>query len=116
MCVVSMVGDHYRDKWVARPYFPTIIQPNIIPNLPNLPKTGKAKGSGVLPPVPISREEFDQLRKEVLELKELLIRAKKYDEDNNEPHCEIEEKMEILRKMAAIVGINLDDVIGKSGE
>ena len=92
MCVVSMVGDHYRDKWEPRRYFPSIIYSN---------PTATS----------ITREEFDQLRAEVAELKLLLIRAKAYDEKNNEPHCEIEEKMEILRKVAELVGVDLNDVL-----
>lgn len=45
-------------------------------------------------------------------MKELLRRAKKYDEDNGEPDCEIDEKMAFLRAIAARVGVSLDDVIG----
>jgi hypothetical protein len=96
MCAVSMAGDFYRDKWNQTPHpFPT-----------PLPLY-------TLPPPPVTREEFDQLKREVLDMKELLKRAKKYDEDNGEPNCEIEDKMDFLRKVAALVGVNLDDVIGK---
>ncbi len=44
-------------------------------------------------------------------MKELLKRAKDYDIRNNEPDCEIEEKMEFLKKVAALVGINLDEIL-----
>ena len=71
MCVVSMIGDHYHDKWK---WVEPIINPNqYIPNY-NIS-------------VGISREEFEQLKKEVLEMKELLKRAVKYDIENNEPNC-----------------------------
>lgn len=98
MCVSSMIGDHYRDKWTDPhrddgwhvPYTPS--QPIILPS-------------------PISRDEFDALKKEVLEMKKLLKRAKDYDERNNEPECEVDEKMDLLRRVAKLVGVSLDDVI-----
>lgn len=87
-----MIGDHYRDKWDDRQWFPNIGQ------------------LGYLVP-PISREEFDALKREVVEMKELLRRAKLYDEKNGEPACEIDEKMDLLRKVAKLVGVDLNDVI-----
>jgi hypothetical protein len=89
-----MIGDHYRDKWrnLSGPYFPNTLQ-----QWPTFP----------------TRAEFDELKRQVEEMKELLKRAKKYDEDNGEPNCELDEKMAILRKVAEMVGISLDDVIGK---
>ena len=88
MCVVSMVGDHYHDKWNQPPY------KQLFTNTPE-----------------VSRAEFEALKKEVQEMKALLKRAKEYDERNNEPNCEIEEKMKTLRKIAELVGVNLDDVL-----
>ena len=41
--------------------------------------------------------------------------AKEYDERNNEPDCEVDEKMDLLRRVAKLVGVDLDDVIGKKG-
>ena len=90
MCVVSMIGDHFNDKYKNYPVQPWVINT----------------------PVPISRQEFDALRKEVQEMKALLIRAKKYDEDNNEPHCEMEDKVELLKKVAKYVGVDLKEVFG----
>lgn len=98
MCVVSMVGDHYRDVWTD----PNRNGWHTGPSVPNMP---------IILPSPISREEFDALKKEVLEMKALLKRAKEYDERNNEPECEVDEKMDLLRKVAKLVGIDLDDVI-----
>jgi len=90
-----MIADHFRDKWTS----PAI----------GLPIT-------INPFAPVSivgRDEFEALKKEVLEMKELLKRAKAYDEKNGEPDCEIDEKMDLLRRVAAMVGVNLDDVIRK---
>lgn len=98
-----MIGDHYQDKWKTLPYtYPP--NKNIPSQKEEIEKLFKS---------PVTREEFEALKKEVLEMKELLKRAKEYDEKNNEPHCEIENKMDFLRKVSALVGINLDDVIGK---
>ena len=104
MCSVSMIGDHYRDQWQPKPWF----QPNINPGLPG----GGLYGGGV----PISRAEFDDLKRQVEEMKLLLARAKEYDERNGEPECEVDEKMDLLRKVAKLVGIELDDVIGPKSQ
>ncbi len=60
MCVVSMVGDHYNDKW--RDFFPK--QP-----LPNNPFIAPQRYTNF---PEITREEFNQLKKEVEDMKELL--------------------------------------------
>lgn len=101
MCVVSMIGDHFGRKWDD--YFP---KPQLLTPWP-------VPTSNPWPSLPPTREEFDKLKGEVEEMKALLIKAKEYDEKHNEPHCEVEEKMEKLRKIAELVGISLDDVIGK---
>lgn len=98
MCVVSMVGDFYHEKW----------NPLLIPN-PNVSIDTKFFQTIL----PVSREEFDSLKKEVLEMKELLRRAKIYDEKNGEPNCEVEAKLVTLKKIAELVGISLDDVFPK---
>lgn len=90
MCVVSFVGDHFQQKWAQPIYQQTFT---------NIPEITKA--------------EFDALKKEVEEMKALLIKAKEYDEKNNEPNCEIEEKMKFLKEVAKLVGIDLDEVLKK---
>lgn len=92
MCAVSMVLDHYQDKW-NDPLRHWVFNPS---------------------PFEVSREEFEALKKEVLEMKELLKRAKKYDADNNQPDCEIDEKVALVRKVAELVGVDLDDIITKA--
>jgi len=94
MCVVSMVGEFYEHKW-----WPMI--PNTVPNT-----------TFTFPP-PVTREEFEILKREVEDMKILLGMAKKYDESTGQKDCEIDEKMEKLRKVAEIVGIDLDDVLKK---
>lgn len=92
MCVVSMIGDHYDDKW-REPFNGKLI---------NTGTTYTFTG--------VSQKEFDDLKKEVEEMKQLLIKAKIYDEKNNEPDCEVEDKVAFLRKVAEAVGINLEEV------
>lgn len=91
MCVVSMVGDYYGDKWKDQMIFTS--PPTFIP--------------------PVSREEFEELKREVEDMKQLLIRAKLYDEANGEPDCSMDEKLEILRRVAEMVGVDLSDVLGE---
>lgn len=96
MCTVSMVGDHYNEIFKQRNWYPQIT------SFPNAQQAIQ----------PVTRQEFDELKRQVEEMKALLARAKEYDERNNEPECEVEEKMEILRKVAKLVGVSLDDVLG----
>ncbi len=92
MCVASMIADHYRDKWwPAQPY----VQPSIQWNWYNGP----------------SREEFDKLRSDVDEMIALLKRAKLYDIAAKQPDCEMDEKMALLRRVAELVGVDLDKAI-----
>lgn len=86
MCVVSMIGDHYQDKW------------NPVWNEIRLPSE-------------VSKADFEKLKTEVEEMKKLLERAVEYDKKNNEPHCEKSEKVELLKKVAEFVGVDLKDLI-----
>lgn len=94
MCVVSMIGDHYNDR-LSRHY------PQFYPSAPSSDRT--------------TLQEFDALKAEVEQMKELLKKAKAYDERNGEPECEVDEKMAALRSVARLVGIDLDDVIKPKG-
>lgn len=91
MCVVSMIGDLYTDKWSNSSY------PSIFDKI----NTGND-----------TKEEFESLKKEVLEMKKLLEKALEYDKKNNEPHCEVEDKIAILKKVADLVGVNLTKEFG----
>ena len=85
MCVVSMIGDHYRQTIPER--FPDWTQ---------------------LEPKGPTRSEFDALKKMVEEMKQLLDKAIEYDKNNKEPNCQTDEKLELLRRIAEKVGINLN--------
>lgn len=92
MCAVSMVADDYRK---------TI--PSIYPFVVN-------NGTGP------TRAEFDALKREVEEMKELLKKAKAQDIAEGNPDCEMEEKVAFLRKIAELVGVDLEDVFDNHKE
>lgn len=106
MCVVSMVGDHYTDKWrPLGPWFPVA---------PLDPWPAHADPPLITPPWP-TREEFDALKRDVAEMLALMKRAKEYDAANGEPDCEMDEKLKVLRAVAKLVGIDLDSAL-KNGD
>lgn len=101
MCVVSMVGDHYRDKWcpsgpIATPVYPQEDFGYIINRLSNNQT--------------VTRDEFNKLANDVAEMKRLLERAVKYDKDTKQEHCEDPEKVALLKKVAQLVGVDIDEV------
>lgn len=98
MCVISFIGDHYAERW----------QPYVTPPNTTTPFV-------FTQPQPISRDEFDLLKREVENVKELLIKAKRYDEDHDEADCSMDEKVDVLRKVAEMVGVDLSEVFGEVG-
>jgi DNA-binding XRE family transcriptional regulator len=97
MCVVSFVGDGFSEWYKQKPYTVKIIT------------TGNPPEEKPL----ATAEQIEELRKELLLVKELLKKAIKYDEDNGEPNCEMEEKVELLKKIADAVGVDIDDVFSQ---
>ena len=91
MCVVSLVTDHFYDKWktlpqpVPMPYVYPTPQPSVYP---------------LSPPPPISPEEIEDFRK-------LLERAREYDRRNSKPDCELAEKRERLLQLARDLGVEI---------
>lgn len=82
MCVLSMIMDHYTDRWWERTgtlpntNYPIIIQPQIT-------------------------------EEEIAEFKRLLERAREYDKLHNEPNCELEAKKTKLRDLAEQLGVSI---------
>lgn len=102
MCVVSMTGDYFDQRWHKE-------YPWITPSVPSSPYV-------FLPPTAPSKEEFDKLKLEVEVLKGLLARSKEYDEKNGEPDCEMDKKMKFLKEVAKLVGVDLDEVLKNKQE
>lgn len=99
MCVVSFIGDNFRDRWDDKDWIKPYLNP--APTNPFNIQQGMT---------PIEKKEFEDLKKEVEIMKELLKKAKIYDEVNNEPDCEMEDKVKFLREVAKFVGIDLDEI------
>lgn len=112
MCAVSNVGDNYQNQWQRQPWFNPQVQPGQGGIGPGTGGGGGLSGPFTLSPPP-TREEFDQLKKEVLEMKQLLIKAKAEDVATGQKDCEMEEKLKVLRAVADLVGVDLNDVIPK---
>lgn len=96
MCVVSNVGDWGRDSLPKK--FPDI-WPDNVQIYPHI--------------VGPSQREFDELRREVEKIKDMLKKAKELDEAMGLPDCKMDEKLEFLRNAAKLVGVDLDEVFKK---
>ena len=79
MCAVSMIMDHYREKWDRH-----------LDHVWPLPPASS----------PIKQEEID-------EFKRLLERAREYDRKHNQPDCELDEKRDALKKLAKSLGVEI---------
>lgn len=100
MCVMSMVMDHYYDRWWPRrveplspyiqPVMPFPIAPVPMTPFPSIPE-----------PAPLITQE------ELNEFRQLLERAREYDRKHNQPDCELDEKKEKLQKLAEELGVKI---------
>lgn len=106
MCTVSYIGDYW-GKRVSNNY--PWVEPYVVPYPYPADKNIMINSAGL----GVSVEEFNQLKKEVEELKKLLQAAIKFDKETNQPHCEQEEKIAMIKKIAELVGVDLNDVFGK---
>jgi hypothetical protein len=95
-----MVGDDWSKRlpgtypWIAPASVPTTPLPNNILQL-------------------VPRYEFDALKREVEQMKKELEAAKAQDVADGNPDCEMEEKVELLKKIAELVGVDLSTVFDK---
>lgn len=132
MCVVSFIGDNWREtfpqRWPNVPLQPYVAQPDWsqtphkFEGIQDELRTCSYCGNGrdhwlhaAFEPArggEISKKDFDALRKEVEELKKLLLAAKAYDEATGQKDCEIDEKVELIRQVAELVGVDVDEVFG----
>lgn len=112
MCVVSMIGEHYHGKWG-----PQVIPmtPGVIPAEPirKTPTPDEYQNLQRIWTTPVTRQEFDALKREVQEMKKLLERAHEYDKRTGQEDCHVDEKMATLRRIAEAVGIDIDEVLKK---
>ena len=93
MCVVSMIMDHYDDKWNKKIQEPQTIkyEPGDGVDIP-----------GAIYPFPfITKEEIEEFR-------QLLERGREYDKRNNEPDCEMESKRQRILDLAKELGVEIN--------
>ena len=96
MCVVSMVYDHYYEKWKNTPPPPN---PYIYPPPPYPIMPWVAPPSG-LP----TQQELEEFRR-------LLERARKYDIETGQKDCELEEKKRKVKELAESFGLDIEFVL-----
>jgi len=111
VCIVSAVGDNFRDTFPEKyPWYPTTspntYPPSIIPT--SVPTT-------VIPVTPdlskfATKEDIEDLRKTMEELKLLLKAAIRYDEMTQQRECETAEKIALIKQVAEAVGVDLSDL------
>ena len=94
MCVVSMVIDNYRDR-----QWPDYTRTTSIPQLFNHDHSL------------VTKADIRDLKRHLIELKELIVAAKKYDEATGQPECEVDEKVDFLFEVADRLGVDMDDVL-----
>lgn len=96
MCVVSAVGDYWRDDFTKK-------YPSVWPAIEQ-----------VNSPIDLSKfatkDDIERIRKELVELKELLKAAIRFDSATDQDHCENEDKIALIKKVADAVGIDLKDL------
>lgn len=97
MCVVSMIMDHYRDWWGDK-YWPPNTPWKVAPVPPHeWPQTIPAPIPNAPGPTPAELDEF----------RRLLDRAREYDRKMNQPDCELDQKRQMLKKMAEALGVDI---------
>lgn len=96
MCVVSMIMDHYRDRW--EPRIPRTDDPFYYPQQQLDPKDWQ---QFLAPKTPAITPE------EIAEFRKLLDRAREYDKRNNEPECELAEKRDAVLAIAKALGVEI---------
>ena len=64
----------------------------------------------------VGRDEFNTLKAELEALKKLLKAAKIYDDETGQPDCEMEEKVELIKRLADLVGVDLENIFAEHYE
>jgi hypothetical protein len=102
MCAVSAIGD----DWTRR-------IPGILPGWDPITTPLYPHGGFVPDPnhrIDELRNDFEELKKFVLQMREELLAAKAQDIAEGNPDCEMEEKVAFLKAFAEHFGVSLKDV------
>lgn len=104
MCIVSMIGDDFyrrrRDTW------PPIYRPWESPHPSDAEKAVKESFRDA-----VQSAQIAELKKEIEALKELIKAAKKYDEVTGQPACEHGDKVKLIKDMARVLDVDLEDLL-----
>ena len=125
MCVVSMIGDYYGDRWPKK--YPGLPWDQILP--PGRAEPWKPYDDKVSPAQPSEKnitidstgkstldrlaaieKEMAELKEEFKKVLELLEHAKKVDDETGEPDCEQDPKIAIFKALGQLLGIDVKDV------
>jgi hypothetical protein len=104
MCVVSMIIDHYGDKWRDR--YPDWQSPQPYTPTETPEKQRRRFMEFVERTKPVEVPAISQA--EIEEFRQLLERAREYDKRNNEPECELDEKKEAVKQIAKQLGVEIN--------
>ena len=99
MCMVSSIGDAFGQRW------PDVVP--ITPAVPHQPTITFIRDA-------VTREEFEQLKREVEAIGKLLRAAKDFDAETGQADCDDDAKLQILKSVADALGIDLP--ITEAGE
>jgi hypothetical protein len=104
ICVYSNIGDYWNDDFQKK--WPDIYD--------DWSKKREEMPSVIVQTLDTSKlatkEDFEKLRAEILELKELLRAAIRYDAATGQPECEHEDKVALIKSVAEMVGVDLNDL------
>lgn len=108
MCIVSNIGDSYKDNWPDRwPGIPI----NPVPPFPMTPSPNPFPyGTYTIDTSKVSQEDFDKLKAEVQELRKLLEAAIEFDKKTGQPDCQMDEKVAFIKEVARFVGVDLSKI------
>lgn len=97
MCTLSNIGDYWGDSYRRRYPQPSIVQPWVVTDWSPVPSN-------------ISQEEFNKLKAEVEALRKLLEAAKEFDEATDQPNCEVDPKVALIKAVAEALGVDMSTV------
>ncbi len=100
MCIYSMVADDWSRR--HRDVYEPILSPDSF--------------KVTFPEKAATKADIEELRKELAELKKLLKAAAAYDAATGQPDCEQEEKIALIRKLAEVTGVDMEDCLPKKPE
>ena len=101
MCVTSAIGTTYYKDFHDRypPGWPWQPNPNTMPSVPQ-PSNDKY----------FQDRKIEELRKEVKALRDLLEHSQKFDKATGQPNCEVDEKVDFIKKLANFVDVDMGEV------